>query len=102
MLVFGGLLSDGVEGGRGHVDVAEHLCFCMMVVKGCGPCGQDRVLLSMCVLASLVDTPSHVVWEVHFLSICSFLTSAHLTTSTGHFLFNRCTIPSTISRSYEI
>ena len=56
MLLFGGLLSDGGEGG-GHVDVAEHLCFCMMVVKGCG---QDQVLLSMCVL------------EVHFLRICSF------------------------------
>jgi len=36
MLLFGGLLSDGGEGGGGHVDVAEHLCFCMMVVKGCG------------------------------------------------------------------
>ena len=55
MLLFGGLLSHGGKGG--HVDVAKHLCFCMMVVKGCG---QDRVLLSMCVL------------EVHFLRICSF------------------------------
>ena len=36
--------------GGGHVDVAEHLCFCIMVVKGCG---QDQVLLSMCVLASI-------------------------------------------------
>ena len=36
MLLFGGLLSDGGEEEGGHLDVAVHLCFCMMVVKGCG------------------------------------------------------------------